>query len=106
MRRIAGTRRYNIIRPLLLRIAIAVIPLSGWYLYSEMAFKANRIKEHPTDVGLGMVILLFLICIILFVGFAIDFIIRMRSEDKQIANIDLAFIILFAVPILYFFFLM
>ena len=60
-------------------------------------------KEHPTDVGLGMAILLTLILVFLFVGFVIDLIVRTRNKQKQIARIDLVFIVLFAVSILYFF---
>jgi hypothetical protein len=93
----------SIIKPLALRIAIVAIPLFGWYVYSEIAYQANRMKEHPTDVGLGMAILLTMILFFLFIGFLIDLIVRIRNKQKQIANIDLVFIVLFAVPTLYFF---
>jgi len=93
----------SLIKHLVLRIAVVAIPLLGWYVYSEIAYKANRMKEHPTDVGLGMAILLTLILVFLFVGFVIDLVVRTRNKQKQIARIDLVFIILFAVSILYFF---
>ncbi|WP_316847186.1 hypothetical protein [Pedobacter psychrodurus] len=93
----------SLIKHVVMRIAIVGIPLLGWYVYSEIAYQANRMKEHPTDVGLGMAILLTLILFFLFVGFVIDLIVRIRNKQKQIANIDLVFIVLFAVPILYFF---
>jgi len=92
----------GIIKHLVLRVAIVAFPMFVWYVYSEYAYKANRMKEHPTDVGLGMAILLTLILFFLFIGFLIDFVVRMQNKQRQIANIDLVFIVLFAVPILYF----
>jgi len=96
----------SIIKHLVLRIVFVALPLLGWYLYSEMAYKANRAKEHPTDVGLGMAILLCLILFFLLIGFAVDFFLRLRNKQKQIAIIDFVFIVLFLLPVLYFFSLM
>lgn len=92
----------KIIKPFLIRLLIVIIPLATLYFYAEIAFEANRKREHPTDVGLGIAFLLMFILLILFIGFLTDFIIRLRKKEHKIAIFDISFLSLFLFHILYF----
>jgi predicted permease len=91
----------KLIKPFLIRLLIVAVPLLGLYCFAQMAFKANRSSEHPTDPGLGIAFLLIFILIILFIGFIIDFIRRLRYKQYQLAAIDSFFLLLFMIPIVY-----
>lgn len=88
-------------KQLIIRLLIAGVPLGGLYFFAQLSFKANRQKEHPTDVGLGIAFLLIFILLILFIGFTIDFIARLRRKQYEIALIDVPFLIPFVVLLLY-----
>ncbi|BAP32950.1 uncharacterized protein CHSO_3913 [Chryseobacterium sp. StRB126] len=83
------------------RLLITAIPLVCLFIFAEVAFQNNRKKEHPTDVGLGIMLLLAFILIILFIGFMADFIIRLRKKEYQTALTDLPFLLCFFIPALY-----
>lgn len=85
----------------LIRLLIVVIPLTAIYFFAKLAFEENRRKEHPTDVGLGIAIISFNVFIILFIGFLVEFIKRIKKKQYDIALIDVLFLLLFFVPILY-----
>lgn len=85
----------------LIRLLIISIPLGILYGYSQMAFEANRQKEHTTDVGLGVAIILFFLLCFMAIGLIADFIIRLRTKQKTIALSNLPFLALFSIPILY-----
>ena len=91
----------KLLKAFLIRLSIVAIPLLALYFYAEIAFQANRKKEHPTDVGLGMVILLAFILIILLVGFLTDSVVRLSRKEYKIALINLPFLIPFAIFIIY-----
>jgi len=83
------------------RLLIISVPLLALYLFAEMSFKANREKEHPTDVGLGIAIVLFMLLCFLCFGLLIDSIYRIRRKEYGIALTNLPFLLLFSLPILY-----
>ncbi len=91
----------NVHKSFLKRLLIVSIPLLSLYYFSEMVFKANREREHPTDAGLGIAILLFFILLIFFVGFTVDTIIRFRQKQYQIAMVNAIFLSPFLFFILY-----
>jgi len=83
------------------RLLIVALPLTALYFFAQMAFEENRRKEHPTDAGLGIAILLALLLIVLFIGFLSDALYRMYKKDYAIALTNLPFLLLFSIPILY-----
>ncbi|KPE51038.1 hypothetical protein [Chryseobacterium indologenes] len=89
------------INHLLIRLLITAIPLIGLYFWAEMAFRANREKEHPTDVGMGVALMLIFVLSALFFGFITDFITRLVKKDYRVALTDVPFLLAFIVPILY-----
>jgi hypothetical protein len=91
----------EIFKSFLKRFLIVAIPLLGLYYFSELAFEANRQKEHPTDVGLGIAIFLFFILFILFLGFVIDTIIRIVKKEHKTILINVIFLLPFLILILY-----
>lgn len=91
----------KLLKAFLLRLMIVVIPLLVLYCYAQIAFKANREKEHPTDAGLGIVVLLAFILIILFVGFLVDLLVRLSRKEYKIALINIPFLIPFIIFIVY-----
>ncbi len=44
------------LKALAIKLSFVTIPLLLLYMYAQIAFKANREKEHPTDVGMGIVV--------------------------------------------------
>lgn len=91
----------KITKHIIIRILAVAIPLLLLYFYSEMAFEANRQREHRTDVGLGIAFLLVFILIILMVGFITDSIVRIYKKQYSIALINIPFLLLFLIPVLY-----
>lgn len=91
----------KITKHILIRILAVAIPLLLLYFYSEMAIETNRKREHRTDVGLGIAIIFVFVLIILMIGFITDFVIRISKKQYSIAVIDVPFLILFLVPVLY-----
>ncbi|MDN3691787.1 hypothetical protein QWZ06_05735 [Chryseobacterium tructae] len=91
----------KILKPFLKRLLVTAIPLICLYIFAEIAFQNNRKKEHPTDVGLGIALLLTFILFSLFIGFMTDFIIRLRKKEYKTALIDLPFLLCFIIPALY-----
>ncbi|MEN7550061.1 hypothetical protein AAG747_19215 [Rapidithrix thailandica] len=91
----------NIIKFFLVRLLIVILPLVVLYFAFEAGVEANNQKEHKTDVGLGFAILLFFIFIILTVGFVIDFIKNLYKKHYDIALIDIPFLLVFLIPIIY-----
>lgn len=91
----------KITKHIIIRILAVAIPLLLLYFYSEMAFEANRQREHRTDVGLGFAFLLVFILIILMVGFITDSIVRIYKKQYSIALINVPFLLLFLIPVLY-----
>nr|WP_314491110.1 hypothetical protein [uncultured Chryseobacterium sp.] len=91
----------KLIKHVLIRILVVVIPLTALYLFSIWAFEENRHKEHPTDVGLEIAVLLASILFFLFIIFLIDFIIRLVRKEYKIAVTDIPFLLLFLIPCLY-----
>jgi len=91
----------KIIKHFLIRLLITAIPLIGLYVWAEMAFKANKEKEHPTDVGMGVALMLIFVLSALFFGFITDFITRLIKKDYKVAFTDIPFLLAFIVPILY-----
>lgn len=89
------------IKPFIIRLLIVAVPLLLLYFYAGIAFEANRRKEHPTDAGLGIAILLSFILIILFIGFTVDFIKNLRRKQYKIAGFDFCLLLLFTIPIIY-----
>lgn len=90
----------KVIKHFLLNTLIVILPLAGLYVYAEIAFKENKKKEHPTDVGLGIAIFLFFILISLFIFFIVDTIKQYRRKEYKLMAISILFISLFTVPIL------
>ena len=91
----------KITKHIIIRILAIAIPLLLLYFYSEMAFEANRQLEHRTDAGLGIAFLLVFVLIILLVGFITDSIIRIYKKQYSIALINVPFLLLFLIPVLY-----
>lgn len=91
----------KLLKAFLLRLLIVAIPLLALYFYAEIAFEANREKEHRTDAGLGIVVLLAFILIILFVGFVVDLLVSLNSKEYKIALINVPFLIPFVIFIIY-----
>ena len=91
----------KITKHIIIRILAIAIPLLLLYFYSEMAFEANRQREHRTDVGLGIAFLLIFVLIILMVGFITDSIVRIYKKQYSIAMINVPFLLLFLIPVLY-----
>lgn len=91
----------KITRHTIIRILVVTIPLLLLYFYSQMATEANRQREHRTDLGLGIAFLFAFILIILLVGFITDSLIRIYKEQYSIALINVPFLLLFLVPVLY-----
>ncbi|WP_315057028.1 hypothetical protein [Chryseobacterium indoltheticum] len=91
----------KITKHIIIRILAVAVPLLLLYFYSEMAFEANRQREHRTDVGLGIAFLLVFVLIILLVGFITDFIVRIYKKQYSIAMINVPFLLLFLIPVLY-----
>lgn len=91
----------KITKHIIIRILAVAIPLLLLYFYSEMAFEANRQREHRTDVGLGIAFLLVFVLIILMIGFITDSIIRIYKKQYSIALINVPFLLLFLIPVLY-----
>ncbi|MEG0760754.1 hypothetical protein [Chryseobacterium sp.] len=87
----------KITRHIIIRILVVTIPLLLLYFYSQMAIE----REHRTDVGLGIAFLFAFILIILLVGFITDSLIRIYKEQYSIALINVPFLLLFLVPVLY-----
>lgn len=83
------------------RLLITAIPLVSLFIFAETAFQNNRSKEHPTDVGLGIALMLTFILFSLFIGFMADFIIRIRRKEYKTALTDLPFLLCFIIPALY-----
>lgn len=93
--------KMKLIKPIFIRFLIVTVPLSILYFYAQMAFKANRQREHPTDAGLGIAFLLVFILLALAIGFVADLIKCLRRKQYKTAWIDFGFLLLFTVPILY-----
>lgn len=93
--------RMKLLKAFLVRLFCATIPLLAIYAYAEMAFRANRKSEHPTDVGLGIAMLLTLVATALFIGFLVDLVKKLRLKDYKTALIDVAFLIPFVLVITY-----
>lgn len=91
----------DILKNFLIRLLLIALPLIGFYFYSEMAFEANRQKEHPTDVGLGIALLLFFILVLISIGLTVDLIVRIKRKQYKTALTDIPFLMLFSIPILY-----
>lgn len=91
----------KIAKHIIIRILAVAIPLLLLYFYSEIAIEENRKREHRTDVGLGIAVMFVFVLIILIVGFITDFIVRIFRKQYSIAWIDIPFLILFLIPILY-----
>ncbi|MBO0592503.1 hypothetical protein I2486_13940 [Cellulophaga sp. E16_2] len=89
------------LKKIIVRIVIIALPLVTLYAYFLMESEANSRKEHPTDVGLGIAIMLFFILTVLVIGFSIDLIKRLHKKHYKVAFIDLSFLSLFILPILY-----
>jgi hypothetical protein len=68
----------------LVRFAAFIAPLFLLYLYAQYAFDHAREQERHGDTGLGIAILLGLICFVLFTCFFVDFVIQVRK--KRILN--------------------
>ncbi|MGE8554219.1 MAG: hypothetical protein ACN6OB_09870 [Chryseobacterium jejuense] len=83
------------------RLLITVVPLISLYIFAQIAFQNNREREHPTDAGLGIAFLLTFILFSLFVGFMVDFIIRIKKKEYKTALVDLPFLLCFIIPALY-----
>lgn len=91
----------KLVKPFLIRLLIVTVPLLGLYIFAQMAFKANRSSEHPTDPGLGIAFLLVFMLIVLFIGFIVDFIRRLINKQYQLVTVDSFFLLLFVIPIAY-----
>lgn len=89
------------LKPFLIRFLVVAIPLLGIYIFAQIASGANRRREHPTDVGLGIAFLSVFAFLVLFVGFAIDFAIRIRRKQRLQVWMDVFFLFLFTIPIAY-----
>lgn len=83
------------------RLLIVSVPLVALYFFAEMAFETNRQKEHPTDVGLGIAIVLGMMLCVMFMALLIDSIYRIRRKEFGIAMTNLPFLLVFSLPILY-----
>jgi len=88
-------------KKLLIRIIIVGIPLLLLYIGFLIATESNNQKQYRTDVGLGFGILLFVILLTLATGFLIDFINNLYRKDYKVAMLDIPFLIIFLMPILY-----
>jgi len=82
------------------RVFIIASPLACLFFYAENAFAENQKKEHPTDVGLGIAILLFFILSILVVIFLADVLKHFKQREFVLLAIDVFFLILLYIPIL------
>ena len=91
----------NLLKSFLTRLFIVAVPILGLYFYSEIVFEANRQKEHPTDAGMGIAILLFLLLLCLFLGFVINTIIKFRKKEYPIVMVNAIFLSPFLFLILY-----
>ena len=91
----------NLLKSFLTRLFIVAVPILGLYFYSEIVFEANRQKEHPTDAGMGIAILLILLLSCLFVGFVINTIIKFRKKEYPIVMVNAIFLSPFLFLLLY-----
>ena len=91
----------NVLKNFIIRILVVGIPLIGLYYYSQIVFEANRRREHPTDAGLGIALLLFALLLLLSIGLIVDLVIRIKKKEYKIALTNIPFLIIFLIPILY-----
>lgn len=90
----------KIIKHITIQLLIIIIPLGGLYLFAQHIFAENRNREHPTDAGLGIAILLFFILIVLFIYFIVNTFIKYRKREYKLLTINCVFILIFTLPIL------
>jgi len=90
-----------VFKKLLIRLFIVGIPLAVLYFGFLFASELNRQKQHPSDVGLGFAILLLFVFLVLSVGFIVDFIKSIQQKQYKTAIVDIPFLVLFVIPILY-----
>jgi len=89
------------LKPFLIRFLTVAVPLLGIYIFAQIAANANRGREHPTDVGLGIAFLSVFTFLVLFVGFTVDLVIRVRRKQHSQVWMDSFFLFLFTIPIAY-----
>ncbi|WP_075343365.1 hypothetical protein [Tenacibaculum agarivorans] len=82
------------------KLLVIVIPLLCLYVYAQLVFAENHKKEHPTDVGLGIAIVLFFILSILVVIFLADVLKHFKQREFVLLAIDVFFLILLCIPVL------
>lgn len=83
---------------LLKRLLFTLIPLLSLYLFAQISFETSKNDLHRGDSGLGIVFLLIFILLVLFFGFIIDSIIKIRRKEYKIFQLN----ILFLLPIILF----
>lgn len=91
----------KLVKAFLIRLLIVAVPLFGLFIYSSLALEENLHKEHKTDVGLGIAIILGMVLTMLFIGFTADLIYRVVNKQYKMALIDLPFLIPFGVAVVY-----
>jgi Na+-driven multidrug efflux pump len=86
---------------ILIRVFLVCSSLFLLYLYAERVFAHNRMREHPVDAGLGIALLLFFVVLILFIGFFIDAIYIAYKKEYFIIFVNMLFMAVFSLPMLY-----
>lgn len=91
----------EIFKSFLKRLLITGLPLLGLYFFAQISFESNSRREHPTDAGLGIAILLFIILFLMTVGLLKDLVVRIKRKQYKVAATNIPFLLLFLFPILY-----
>ena len=91
----------KIAKPFFIRLLLVAIPMGALYLFAQMAFEENRHKEHPTDVGLGIAMLLGVFSLVFFIAFLVDISVRIYKKQYAVAWTNLPFLLLCSTVLLY-----
>lgn len=88
------------IKHIAIQLLIILLPLGGLYLFAQHTFEENSKRQHRTDAGLGIAILLFFILAILFIYFVANTIVKYRKKEYKLLAINCVFLLIFALSIL------
>ena len=95
------TRAARFRRPLMavaLRLGLAVAPFVGLYFYALSAFEHAQAQQHRGDTGLGIALLLGMICVLLMLGFGVDLLVQAARKRVAASIASLAIVAVLCVP--------
>ncbi|ALN63522.1 hypothetical protein GLA29479_2656 [Lysobacter antibioticus] len=82
-----------------LRVFLASAPLAGLYLYAQYAFGQARAQEHRGDTGLGIAILLAIVCVSLILSFLVDLMVQIARKRIAASMTSLLILAVLCVPL-------